>query len=340
MGRKRTRKRQYLCCFAALLIIMIMTSCASIKTVLDERASETYLHEMQTLMNERDYTTVYWENQRILTYNPTISPADAALFSQGLAYVDPANPKQDQQLAKEQFRQLLYAFPYSRYSGEAAVWMRMLDDEQWKVKEKQQFLQDMQKLINKGDFALAEKQCLDLLEQSPDDPLKDAALLGLGRIYADPGNPKQDYQAAMDYFSKLVANFPYSPFADEAGLLGNFLKTELNNLKRSKHLKKVQLFINRNDFESALRENRNQIATDPKQVPTDVALFSNGLIYLKVDSPKKDFSQAKMLFSRVVHEFPGSSFAEESKIILNLLELLGQTMQIDREIDEKTKVLR
>lgn len=340
MGRKRTRKRQYFYCFAAVLLMFSVSACASVKTMFDEHASAAYLHDMQVLMDERDFTTVYWENQRILTHNPQRSPADAARFSQGLAYADPANPDHNHQLAKEQFRQLLYDFPYSRYAGEAQVWIRVLADEQWKIKEKQAYLQNIQQLINKNDFAQAEKLNLEQLEKTVDGTLKDAALLSLGRIYADPGNPQQDYQAAQKYFSRLATDFPYSTFADEGRFAGSFLKQWQDDLERSKYLQHIQSLIKRSDFESALRENRNQLAKTPKQPLADAALFSSGLIYLKPDNPKKDFSQARAHFSRLVREYPGSTFVEESKAILNLLELLEQAMQIDKDIDEKTKVLR
>ncbi len=50
----------------------------------------------------------------------------------------------------------------------------------------------------------------------PKTPPGDEALFNVGLIYAHSENPRKDYKKSIDYFQRLVKDFPRSPFIEEA----------------------------------------------------------------------------------------------------------------------------
>jgi tetratricopeptide (TPR) repeat protein len=71
-------------------------------------------------------------------------------------------------------------------------------------------------LKNSGDFENALKRCQQVLSVSPKTPPGDEALFDMGLIYAHPENPKKDYKKSVDYFKRLLKEFPRSLFIEEA----------------------------------------------------------------------------------------------------------------------------
>ena len=112
--------------------------------------------------------------------------------------------------------------------------------------------------------------------------------------------------------------------------------------------------LSRGDFDRSLKafESVAKIARD--QAPADAALYKMGLIQLDPRNPKKDRHQAIGLFSRVFSRFPESSWAEQAKIwvsVLNeaeestrdlerskeTLEASRQEVELNRQALEKSK---
>ena len=75
----------------------------------------------------------------------------------------------------------------------------------------------------------------------------------------------------------------------------------------------------RGDFDGSLKafESVAEIARD--QAPADAAWYKMGLIHLHPRNPKKDPHQAIGSFSRVFSRFPESSWAEQAKIWVGVL---------------------
>jgi tetratricopeptide (TPR) repeat protein len=67
-----------------------------------------------------------------------------------------------------------------------------------------------------GDFDNAVKQSQETLSQFPKTPPGDKALFDMGLVYAHPGNPKKDYRKSMEYFKRVLKEFPRSQFTEEA----------------------------------------------------------------------------------------------------------------------------
>lgn len=84
----------------------------------------------QVLLAQGDYDGSAREYQRALRLAHDRSPADVALFNLGLIYIDPENPKKDEQKALHSFAQLVAAHPQSPWAAQAKIWMAVLDEMQ------------------------------------------------------------------------------------------------------------------------------------------------------------------------------------------------------------------
>jgi tetratricopeptide (TPR) repeat protein len=75
-------------------------------------------------------------------------------------------------------------------------------------------------LARAGDFRTAEATYRRVVDaathDAPADPVRDRALLGLGRLYVAPDNPERDYRQAYQHFDRLARERPDSPAAVEA----------------------------------------------------------------------------------------------------------------------------
>lgn len=320
MGRKRTGTGQYLYRGAAGLIVLLLAACAPLQTMLAEREGQSHLRTMRLLARQGDFTAVMRENMRILDRSPQAAPADAALFSLGLAYADPANPARNYRLAQEQFIRLVYDFPSSPFVDDARVWIGVLDDDLLDEREGRAHLQRMQQLTRQGSFETVERENRKILDTSPTVPPADAALFSMGLMYADPANPRRDYRAALDFFSRLMADFPHSPFAQDGRIWDNILEDDVAGRERRTHLQRMRLLTRTGDFAAAVRENRKVLTRSPGQPPADAALFSLGQVYADHRNPDMDYATALDYFRQLAREFPGTSLAEGGAIWAGMLE--------------------
>jgi hypothetical protein len=100
----------------------------------------------------------------------------------------------------------------------------------------------------------------------------------------------------------------------------------------------VSGFIDRGDFEGAMRESQDNLARSP-QTPGDEALMNMGLISAHYANPKRDYKKALGYFMRIEKEFPRSPLVEEAKIWVSVLRAFEKAKQVDIEIEEKKKEL-
>jgi len=317
-----------------------MTACTPLRTMLAEREAQNHLRTMRLLASQGDFESVMRENRLLLERYPLAPPADAALFSMGLAYADPANPSKNYRMALEQFSRLVHDFPYSPFASDARVWIGIFNDDLLAEMEGRAHLQKMQQLTQQGAFEAAERENRKILDTSPAAPPADAALFNMGQVYADHHNPNMDYAKALFYFRQVIQDFPRTPLAEGAHIWVGMLERQIASRAGNLHLQRIQAFTHREDFDGALRENQKVLALSPKQPPADAALFSSGLIHLHYANPKRDYKRAHSFFMRLKREFPASPFAEEAKIWVNILETMERALLVDMEIDEKSKALR
>jgi hypothetical protein len=110
------------------------------------------------------------------------------------------------------------------------------------------------------------------------------------------------------------------------------------------HLSRSRGLKGRGDFEGAMRENQKALTLAAKKPPADEALFNLGLIHASPDNPRRDFGKSLSAFQRLVYEYPGSSWAEEAKAWVGILQenerlqtLIQQSKKVDVEVEEKKR---
>ena len=125
MGRERIRSGKHVHFCVALLILL--AGCAGLNNGSEIRDS---MRHGQMLLAQGDYDGSAREYQRALRFARDRSPADVALFNLGLIYIDPQNPKNDEQKAFHSFAQLVAAHPQSPWAAQAKIWMAVLDEKE------------------------------------------------------------------------------------------------------------------------------------------------------------------------------------------------------------------
>ena len=125
MGRERIRPGKHVYFRVALLILV--AGCTGLYNGSEVRDS---MRHGQMLLAQGDYDGSVKEYQRALRFAHDRSPADVALFNLGLIYIDPQNPKKDDQKAINSFAELIAAHAQSPWAVQAKIWMAVLDDKE------------------------------------------------------------------------------------------------------------------------------------------------------------------------------------------------------------------
>ncbi len=122
------------------------------------------------------------------------------------------------------------------------------------------------------------------------------------------------------------------------GCMAAFQKTAAPpDSRECDHLGLVKDFVDRGDFEGAMKASQQILSHSPKSPPGDEALLNMGLISAHYANPKKDYKKALGYFLRVEREFPRSPFIEEARIWVSVLRAFEKAKQVDIEIEEKKK---
>jgi TolA-binding protein len=77
-------------------------------------------------------------------------------------------------------------------------------------------LGSVQRFVDSGDFEGALRASQEVLDRDPGGPAGEAALFDLALLNAHPGNAKKDYRRSLQYFDRLVREYPKSPLVGEA----------------------------------------------------------------------------------------------------------------------------
>jgi len=84
-----------------------------------------------------------------------------------------------------------------------------------------------------GQYAEAEQAYREALAKSAGAAgTADHALLGLGRLYAHPANPRRDFARAAEQYDRLLAEYPGSRWTAEARAARDLLATVLVQQRR------------------------------------------------------------------------------------------------------------
>jgi len=197
-------------------------------------------------------------------------------------------------------------------------------------------------LLAKGDYkgALVENQAV-LSEFGKDSPA-DEALFNMGLIYADYGNPEKDYNRSLDYFRKVVDEYPQSPLLEQAkiwaGVLRDMekLRTDEFVVTNERILRSRQLLAQGN-YRESLKEIQNILSESSRGPYTDQALFYAGLIFAHYGNPDKDYKRSIAYFEQLIKEHHQSYLAEQARIIIGILNVIEKAKQVDIDIEKKRK---
>ena len=93
----------------------------------DQREAKQYLQLAQNLLAKGDYEGSLRENQKVVSLAKNQAPADEALFTMGLVYAHPKNPKKDNKRAIAFFNRVVKSYPDSPWTEQAKIWVGVLD---------------------------------------------------------------------------------------------------------------------------------------------------------------------------------------------------------------------
>jgi tetratricopeptide (TPR) repeat protein len=102
-----------------------------------------------------------------------------------------------------------------------------------------------------GDYERCVNENQRVLSLSHTRSLKDQALFNLGLVYAHSGNPKKDFEKSLDFFKRLINDYPKSPLVEQAKIWVSLLQEhqELNQVIQK--LKQVDIEIEERKREKA-----------------------------------------------------------------------------------------
>jgi tetratricopeptide (TPR) repeat protein len=135
MGREHTRQGKHVHLFAAGLLIILLAGCSvlenvQLRAVQSERAREgrEHLALSRDLLARGNFEEALRESQKVLHLASPRTPVDEALYTTGLIWVHPDNPKRDYNKAIVAFTSLQKDYPGSRLAAEAKSWTVVLLD--------------------------------------------------------------------------------------------------------------------------------------------------------------------------------------------------------------------
>ena len=248
MGRKRTGSWKYVYLCLAGLIYLSITGCAGFQEVKLRGEVRDHLERGQRLLAQGDFQGAQAALEQVLSLSPQRPPEDEALLGLGLIYAHFGNAKKDYRQAADYFNRLMTGYPKSPLGEQAKIWANLLQENENLKRSLQDNQQDTarlkqaveklekpkqtvaraeepdepretllrsQRLLGQGDFDGAVAAAQRVLSLSPRRPPEDDALLTLGLIYAHPGNPKKDFTKSLEFFRRLVKEYPTSHSAEQ-----------------------------------------------------------------------------------------------------------------------------
>lgn len=97
------------------------------KEVLDRREAHECLTLAQSLMVKGDYEGSLRVSQKAVDLLKDQPPADTAIFTMGLLYAHPKNPKKDNKRAIFFFNRVAKGYPDGPWAEQAKIWVAVLD---------------------------------------------------------------------------------------------------------------------------------------------------------------------------------------------------------------------
>ncbi|OGP93164.1 MAG: hypothetical protein A2156_08400 [Deltaproteobacteria bacterium RBG_16_48_10] len=224
-------------------MLLSLLSCAAPEKmkigIKPQEEANQHLLRSKELLVQKDFEGALSENQEILSLPRHQPLKEEALLNIGMIYVHPGNPKRDPVKSLYFFNRLAEDYPQSPWVWQAKGWIEVLQEnerfnqrleqlslqfkqfqqEKIRLEEERETYQPLlysRELLSQGKYEEAFKEIQKILTASPRHPLEDEALFQSGLIYAHPGNPKKDYLKSMNFFKKLIKDYPKSVWTELA----------------------------------------------------------------------------------------------------------------------------
>ncbi len=223
------------------------------------------------------------------------------------------------------------------------------------------------RFLAEEDFSSALRENQKVISAVAGIPFSDEALFNTGLIYAHHANPGRDYKKSLDYFRRLLREYPQSPLAVQGGIWAGILealekaesekraseagkehlKREIAGLRQElkkrinadKRILRSRKLLASGNYIEAMRENMKILSMPAGSPFKDTALFNMGLIYAHVENPDMDYKKSIGYFSKLVSDYPQSPLVEQARIWLNVLNAIEKAKEVDIEIEKKKKEL-
>jgi tetratricopeptide (TPR) repeat protein len=274
MGRKQPGARKYIYFCITSLISLLLFNCATVKDIKQQIEAREYLLRGHELLAQRNYDDALREYQKVLSMSPHRLEKAEALFNTGLIYAHFGYLKKDYDKSLQSFVGILNDCPESPLADQARIWVGMLQEhkriiqmvekskqmtvEPEKPKTKPEELGGVrehllrgQSLLAQGDYEGSFNENQKVLSLSAHRPPEDEALFNLGLIYAHSGNPKKDFGKSIDFFKKLIKDYPGSPLVEQARIWVGILQKHEELTEVIQKLKQVDLEVEERKREKA-----------------------------------------------------------------------------------------
>lgn len=178
MGRKHIRTRKHLLFLVAGLTFLFLGGCASLEKIWEQMNREssppkektlsleeevaaeakkkddlarTYLLNGKKLFIKGDYEGSLREYQKVVTLLQKTPPADEAVFTMGLIYAYPENPKKDYGKCIDFMKRVVREYPQSLFSLPANSWIGVLQANEKLAADNEKLTRDHEKLIKDNE---------------------------------------------------------------------------------------------------------------------------------------------------------------------------------------------
>ncbi|MSP38407.1 MAG: hypothetical protein EXR70_07950 [Deltaproteobacteria bacterium] len=114
----------------------------------------------------------------------------------------------------------------------------------------------------------------------------------------------------------------------------------VDDLDRQRQMQDGLVLLQQGEFDGSLKVFETVAASSQDRPPADAANYHIGLVLAHPQNPKRDRLKAMGAFGRVVARFPESSWAEQSRIwisVLNEAEESKQEIERSKQLVEKSR---
>ncbi len=114
---------------------------------------------------------------------------------------------------------------------------------------------------------------------------------------------------------------------------------EQGERRQNQNLLRSQEFLNRRDFEEALKECRRILSLPSPESPKDKALFNIGLIYAHPENPKKDYGKSFDAFKKLTKDYPHSPLVDEARVWIGVFLENERLIQRNEKLSQSNEKL-